>query len=384
MLRLRRRGLGRPRRVRDLARQHGVVGTRGGGRRGLNVVGRKATLRSFRLHELAERSHGWRLLGTNDSRRRRDRKVVSRDRLGIARKWARNSGRPSTTVGCACGLLLLGQGLHQRGRLSKLRGCHLARAGIRQIHVLGDFGFLSNGNPYERERIRQLNNALLARDQYMFVTGGNHEGYPTLYKWRQPDKYGYRCFERRIIWLPRRWRGRTAAGTVIASLGGANSISRDSRESIGGHIGQWHAEEQITEEDLSALGTETVDVLLGHDAPITAALDRHIAKNRHFWTKKGSAYARAGQVMFHRGVEQVRPKLVVSGHYHRHVDTTALLRPAGQEPFELRSVILDRNRTARSVAILELDSLTLEVPDELSPGLRRERDATTRRKRRRR
>ncbi|TCK63135.1 metallophosphoesterase [Curtobacterium sp. PhB136] len=272
---------------------------------------------------------------------------------------------------------------HADFQWTKLAIRNLSRAGIRQVHALGDFGFLSNGNPYERERIRQLNNALLARDQYMFVTGGNHEGYPTLYKWRQPDKYGYRRLERRIIWLPRGWRGRTAAGTVIASLGGANSISRGSRESIGGHIGQWHAEEQITEEDLCALGTETVDVLLGHDAPVTAALDRHIAKNRHFWTKKGSAYARAGQVMFHRGVEQVRPKLVVSGHYHRHLDTKVLLQPADQEPFEIRSVLLDRNRTARSVAILHVDSLTLDVPEELSPGLRRERDAARRKRRRR-
>ncbi|RKR74749.1 metallophosphoesterase family protein [Frondihabitans australicus] len=273
---------------------------------------------------------------------------------------------------------------HADFQWTKLAIRNLDRAGIRQIHVLGDFGFLSNGNPYERERLRQLNNALLARNQYVFITGGNHEGYPTLHRMRQPDAHGYRRLERRIIWLPRGWRGRTESGSVLGSLGGANSINGGSRKSIGGHIGEWHAEEQITEEDLSALGTERVDVLLGHDAPITAALDRHIAKNRHFWTEKGFAYARAGQAMFHRGVEQVRPKLVVSGHYHRHLDTTGLLQPAGQEPFGIRSVILDRNRTARSVGILQPDSLTLDVPEKLSPGLRRERDAATRWKRRRR
>lgn len=72
--------------------------------------------------------------------------------------------------------------------------------------------------------------------------------------------------------------------------------------------------------------------------------------------------------MFDRGVEQVRPKLVASGHDHRHVDTKVLLRPADQEPFEIRSVISDQNRTARSVAILQPDSLALDVPENLSPG----------------
>jgi hypothetical protein len=188
------------------------------------------------------------------------------------------------------------------------------------------------------------------------------------------DEWGYRRLSRRIIWLPRGWRGTSAAGTVVASLGGANSINRDRRDpSVSGHVAAWHPEEQITEHDLRTLGSNTVDILLGHDAPISKALKRHTARQRRAWTPDGIAYAAAGQAMFHRGVHQVRPKLVLSGHYHHYLDTTVRLQPHGDESATVRSVILDRNRTAHSVGIVDVDQLEVDVRPALSPGLRRHR-----------
>ncbi len=252
---------------------------------------------------------------------------------------------------------------------------NLARVGIRQIHVLGDFGFLSSGSPLERERLRLLTKQLTSRNAFMYVTGGNHEGYPTLHRRYPLDEWGYRRLSRRIIWLPRGWRGATAAGTVVASLGGANSISRGRRnQTVSGHVAAWHPEEQITEEDLEALGSDPVDVLLGHDAPFSRALKRHVTRQRRFWTRDGIAYAAAGQAMFHRGVVQVQPKLVLSGHYHRYLDTNLLLRPLGHSTTTVRSVILDRNRTAHSVGILNVEALEIDVRPRLSPGLRRQRN----------
>jgi hypothetical protein len=49
----------------------------------------------------------------------------------------------------------------------KLAVRNLARAGIRQIHVLGDFGFLSNGSPHERERLLLLTEQLTSRNAFM-------------------------------------------------------------------------------------------------------------------------------------------------------------------------------------------------------------------------
>jgi hypothetical protein len=255
----------------------------------------------------------------------------------------------------------------------KLAIRNLHRAGIRQIHVLGDFGFLSTGNRHERDRLRLLTMQLESRDMVLYVTEGNHEGYPALHRLFPLDEWGYRRLSRRIIWLPRGWRATTAAGTVVASLGGANSINRDRRHpSVTGHVATWHPEEQITEHDLQTLGSDPVDILLGHDAPISRALKRHTARKRRAWTLDGIAYAAAGQAMFHRGVYQVRPKLVLSGHYHHYLDTTVWLQPHGGESAAVRSVILDRNRTAHSVGIVQVNELEVEIHSRLSPGLRRQ------------
>lgn len=256
----------------------------------------------------------------------------------------------------------------------KLAIRNLHRAGIRQIHVLGDFGFLSTGSRHELDRLRLLTMQLESRDMFLYVTGGNHEGYPALQRLFPLDEWGYRRLSRRIIWLPRGWRGTTAAGTVVASLGGANSINRGRRNpSVSGHVATWHPEEQITEHDLEMLGSDPVDILLGHDAPISKALKRHTARQRRAWTPDGLAYAATGQAMFHRSVHQVRPKLVLSGHYHHYLDTTVRLQQHGGESATVRSVILDRNRTAHSVGIVHVDQLEVDLRPALSPGLRRDR-----------
>jgi hypothetical protein len=101
-----------------------------------------------------------------------------------------------------------------------------------------------------------------------------------------------------------------------------------------------HPEDQITEADLEALGTERVDALLGHNAPISKALKRRTPQPGGIWTAEEIAYATTGQAMFHRGVPQVRPKLVLSGHCHRFLDTSMCLEDRRGEHFEVRNVIL--------------------------------------------
>ncbi|WIB65688.1 metallophosphoesterase [Curtobacterium sp. MCBD17_040] len=238
----------------------------------------------------------------------------------------------------------------------------LLATGVQQIHVLGDFGFVWHGAPKERNTLNRLTAVLATHDGHLYVTGGNHEGYAALQRHYPADPDGYRHLTDRVHWLPRGWRGYTDAGTVVASLGGANSIDRERRTPpIDGHGGSWWPEEQITDADLTALGTTPVDVLLAHDAPRTQALALRLKADEGSWSRNGLAYSDLGQQMFQRGVEQVQPKLVLSGHYHQFLDTTETFHDRGGNPYTTRSVILNCNGFARSAATLEPDTQTLQV-----------------------
>ena len=65
--------------------------------------------------------------------------------------------------------------------------------------------------------------------------------------------------------------------------------------------------------------------------------------------------------MFHRGFQQVRPRLYLGGHYHRHIDELVTYGPADRE-FQTRVVILDLggSASATSQAILDVQTLELE------------------------
>ncbi|WP_123310955.1 hypothetical protein [Curtobacterium sp. JUb34] len=224
---------------------------------------------------------------------------------------------------------------------------------MRQIHVLG--GFVWHGAPKERRDLEWLDEVLETQGAQLLITGGNSEGYDALERDYPPNHDEHRSLTERIVWLPRGWRGATAAGTTVAGLGGADSIDRPRRQPpVGGRGGSWRPQEQLTDADLAALGTAHVDVLLAHDAPITTELTRRLEPSRHRWTTAGLDYANDGQQMFHRAVEQVRRQLVVSGHYHLHLDTTEMLCPATAESFEIRSVILSGSGEPASAAVLDV------------------------------
>lgn len=240
----------------------------------------------------------------------------------------------------------------------------LAARGGRQIHVLGVFGFVWHGAPKERRDLEWIDEVLETQGVQLLITGGNHEGYDALERDYPQDRDGYRSLAERIVWLPRGWRGATVAGTTVANLGGANSIDRPRRQpSVDGRGGSWWPQEQITDADLAALGTAQVDVLLAHDAPITAELVRRLEPSRHRWTAAGLNYANDGQRMFHRAVEQVRASLIISGHYHLHLDATEMLSPAAAEAFQTRSVILNCSGEPASAAVLDVSSGAVEFVD---------------------
>lgn len=232
----------------------------------------------------------------------------------------------------------------------------LAARGVTVVHFLGDFGFVYSGLPAERAALDTLDQALFDAGASAFVTGGNHENYD-LWDGIDPDSAGIRWATEQIGMLRRGWRAKSPTGRTIASLGGANSIDVFYR--MQNRLGWWTGE-QITEADLAALGTEPVDVLLGHDAPLSERLANRLARTEHLWDPEGLRYAKHGQSVFHQGFVQVRPQLVFSGHYHQFIDTTEEFVGADGAPFTARSVVLNFEGKYPSLAVLELSTLNIE------------------------
>jgi predicted phosphodiesterase len=232
----------------------------------------------------------------------------------------------------------------------------LAKRGITDIHFLGDFGFVFHGLPAERVALAALDQYLSEAGATAYITGGNHENYD-LWNQFEPDQDGVRWATEHIGLLPRGWRAATPTGRIVGSLGGANSI--DYRQRVYNRLGWWPGE-QITDADLAALGTQRVDVLLGHDAPMSQRLTNRLIPSEHLWDPEGLEYSKQGQAMFHRGFLQVRPSVVFSGHYHQFVDTTEEFVDADGEAFTARSVVLNMEGRYPSLAALEVSSLSVE------------------------
>ena len=232
----------------------------------------------------------------------------------------------------------------------------LAASGITEVHFLGDFGFVWSGRLLEELALKQLRLTLEANGQIAFVTGGNHENYDRLLA-IEPDEAGIRWIRKNIGLLPRGWRAHTPSGRVIASLGGANSIDRYSRKSGV----SWWPQEQITEEDLASLGTDPVDILLSHDSPVSGALNERLRSSEHLWHPAGAQYAHEGHYIFHRGFQRVKPKIVLSGHYHLFLDVVETFRDEDGKEFDSRVVILNEGRLPRYVGALDTETLKFQV-----------------------
>ena len=239
--------------------------------------------------------------------------------------------------------------------------------GIELLVVLGDFGFLWPGHNWGID-IDKLSRRLKMTAQTLAFVDGNHEDFDLLYKFRVADD-GLRWIRPNIVHIPRGYRTVLASGATLAALGGANSVDighRVARRSV------W-SEESITEADLAALGRVSADILIGHDAPLRLpTLDAWLAATDSGWPPAGLAYSAAGRAMFHRGFLQIRPRLYLGGHYHRHIDEL-VTHTSGDAEFQTRVVILDQGGSASATSQALLDVETLELEYITRDGVRRGR-----------
>ncbi|WP_104170009.1 metallophosphoesterase [Cryobacterium sp. M23] len=179
--------------------------------------------------------------------------------------------------------------------------------GIELLVVLGDFGFLWPGRNWGID-IDKLSRRLKMTAQTLAFVDGNHEDFDLLYKFPVADD-GLRWIRPNIVHIPRGYRTVLASGATLAALGGANSVDIGHRV-LGRSV--W-VEESITNADLTKLGPDHADVLIGHDAPLDLpSLDAWLAATNHGWPPAGLKYSAEGRAMFHRGFQQARPRLYLA------------------------------------------------------------------------
>ncbi|KQQ94570.1 hypothetical protein ASF62_10905 [Leifsonia sp. Leaf325] len=167
---------------------------------------------------------------------------------------------------------------------------------------------------------------------------------------------GIRWLHRRIGNLPRGFRVTLSSGKTLAALGGGGSYDRTRKQ----RLGIWSADEMITEDDITRLGTEHADILIGHEAPSgLLALDALLESTQNRWTDDDIQYHADQRDLFTQGFLHVTPNLHVGGHYHRHVDQVlGWWDPEERRPFVCRSVLLDRTDGAEaSTAILDVETM---------------------------
>ena len=229
----------------------------------------------------------------------------------------------------------------------------LAERGVMCSVVAGDFGFVWGGDRVDLDSLSTLASEL---GHTLLFVDGNHEDFITLLGY-EVGSDGVRWVAPSIGHLPRGSRFEVA-GVRVAAMGGANSIDRWQRRP--GY--SWWPEESITEADLERLGSDPVDVLIGHDAPDPlSALDVYLMMTKSGWSIGALAYASEGRRQFTRAFKAVRPRLYVGGHYHHFVYQVIHVDDASGG-FESRVLLLDMDMgTGRNVGILSLPSLEVEV-----------------------
>ncbi len=235
-----------------------------------------------------------------------------------------------------------------------------AEKGIRTVHHLGDFGFWPGARG--RSYLTGVESACARVGVTLTVTPGNHEDYDLLGRlhWvTHPSLGRVQGVSDYLVVLPRghRWQTRGSRLTrAFVSLGGAPSVDLLAR--IPGV--SWWEQETITEADVAlTVAGGRADVMLTHDSPAPGVplVEQIVANNPMGWSDRALAYAAAGRARLTAAYEVVQPALLVHGHYHVY-DEVLRERSDGTQA---HLVSLDCERTRGNLALLEVDSLTVQL-----------------------
>ncbi|WP_369148952.1 metallophosphoesterase [Streptomyces sp. R44] len=221
--------------------------------------------------------------------------------------------------------------------------------GCRLILQLGDFGYFPRTEA-GRAFLASVGRSCTRADVDLWWLDGNHDDHDTLATLAADPAHAVPVAER-VRHLPRGHRF-TLGGVRFGCLGGAHSIDR-ARRTRGV---DWWEDENPRPEDLVRLGTEPLDVLLSHDAPLgvpESSVLRSLPEDDRSTVQRGRSLLR-------RAAVATRPRLFVHGHVHRASRAEVHLEEAANGGLRLPVVSLAANGAGDAAwRVLELPSLAL-------------------------
>lgn len=198
---------------------------------------------------------------------------------------------------------------HGDARHAKAAIAFAERVGADGILHVGDFGWSWKAN-LAKTFNPAVDAELAKRDLFCIWIDGNHEHHVAIRDLSPRDSDGFvpTGDSGRLFWAPRahRWNW---WGVEFAAMGGAMSPNRDAY--ING-VTVFPELEEVKAEDVAALGTAKVDVMLTHEVPEGAYVYKHLKFPA--WVERQANKSRA---LLRQAVENTRPDLVFSGHWHQ-------------------------------------------------------------------
>jgi hypothetical protein len=188
--------------------------------------------------------------------------------------------------------------------------------GCEEIIQLGDFGYGWSWLPLSDVLAVCRFSAAVSLLVAEFGIGlsfldGNHENFDRLSDHPLASD-GRREVAPGVWHLPRGYRFERDSVKFLV-CGGAVSVDRLARtESV-----SWWPGEAVTQEDVESCGSESVDILLTHDAPMTTAFFENVATTGYGIRADLDVFR--NKLLLEEVLLATQPSVSVHGHLHRHV-----------------------------------------------------------------
>lgn len=221
---------------------------------------------------------------------------------------------------------------------------------------LGDYGY-----DFHPGFIQQVEEALVAADIELWFIDGNHEDFNWLYQ--QPlEDFGRRKISDHVFHLPRGYRW-TWNGVRFLAMGGAFSVDRRMRKLNK----SWWQEETISlREARLAIDGGPADVMISHDCPSGVEIPG-LGSTSWMWPREAIAKSNEHQDLLRTVVDEVRPRQIWHGHYHRRYDAMANF---GYGPVEVHGLDMDATALSDNVVLVDLPEWqSLSTPVDVEAGL---------------
>jgi len=232
-----------------------------------------------------------------------------------------------------------------------------ADTGVTTIIQVGDLGVWPGDQ--STTTFNHVNDTLTTAGIHMLVAPGNHEDYDQI-RALTPNSDGWLEF-RDHMWLAPRGLRTTLHGHSVLWLGGAGSVDRTLRQrmdAVNGTRSWWPAEAITAHEAADAVAGGRATIMVCHDAPTgVPQIDARIQSGAQGqFLASDVVYATESRTHLTTVVDQVKPEMLLHGHYHFPVDDYR----EDRDGHTTHIVGLDRDSTPGVACLLNLATLTVE------------------------